>query len=385
MATTFQFTDQELKNITTMTRQFIEKNDSSKSIKENMVAYLTEAVPGMTTTMCEETVDSLVKGITSFTDAYREFCDNDEMPLYDRCMDIIKDRPAQEQAACIINFIAMLKTMDASVLTEVLGDTQADLMSKFEEFCGSGVSEDISEEQIEELRNQLRDAISNNAVCLAGEEQMKDLLAALSADRDMVKTLIEKQVNEFDYKCYAALAAYISYKQGTLASFPEDVNPEVLGASIAAGIERAKVIAGVKSGIISWDQAFKLLKYIGGALLLALFIWVNYNLVMLGFGIATVFFTALLQSAVLGIISGFVIGGYSMYKVITWFYDKVEEPILDGLGDVYDRVIAFFRSQTPVLVEKIVSFWAYLKEKASQLLSGIKSSEIPLQHVIVEG
>lgn len=385
MATTFQFTDQELKNITTMAGQFIEKNDSSKSIKENMMLFLTEAVPGMTAIMCEETVDSLVKGITSFTDAYRDFCDNDEMPLYDRCMDIIKDRPAQEQAACIINFIAMLKTMDASVLTEVLGDTQADLMSKFEEFCGSGVAEDISEEQIEELHNQLRDAIGNNAVCLAGEEQMKNLLAALDTDRDMVKTLVEKQVSEFDFKCYAALAAYISYKQENLASIPEDVDPEVLGASIAAGVERAKVIAGVKSGIISWDQAFKLLKYIGGALLLALFVWLNYNLITLGLGIATVFFTVLLQSTVLGIISGLIIGGYSMYKVITWFYDKVEEPILDGLGDIYDRVIAFFRSQTPVLVEKIVSFWAYLKEKTSQLLNDIKSSMNPLQSVVVEG
>lgn len=385
MATTFQFTDQELKSLATMAGQLIEKNDSSKSTKENLVVSLSEAMPGMTSVMCEETVNSLVKGITTFTDAYREFCDNDEMPLYDRCIDIIKDRPAQEQAACIMNFIAMLKTMDSVVLTEVLGDTKADLISKFEEFCGSTVSEDITEDQLEELRGQLRDAISNNAVCLAGEEQMKNLLAALDSDRDLVKTLIEKQLSEFDYKCNVALAAFISHKQGNLASLPDDVDPEMLGASIAAGMERAKVIAGVKAGVISWDQAFKMLKYIGGALLLALFVWVNANLLLLGIGIASVFFAALLQSSVLGIVSGLVIGGYAMYEVVTWFYEKVEEPILDGLGEIYDRIIGFFRNQTPALVEKIVSFWAYLKEKASQLFTNIRGTVTPLETVTVNG
>ena len=74
-----------------------------------------------------------------------------------------------------------------------------------------------------------------------------------------------------------------------------------------------------------------------------------------------------------------------MYEVVTWFYEKVEEPILDGLGEIYDRIIGFFRNQTPALVEKIVSFWAYLKEKASQLFTNIRGTVTPLETVTVNG
>jgi len=385
MTTTFQFTEKELQMLTEKANLFIQNADTTQSVKENLTAILRQEMPGMTAEMTDETVDSLLKGITTFTDAYREFCQNDEMNLYDRCIDRIKNLTPQEQAACIMNFVAMLKTMDAAVLNQVLGDAGTDLLQKFEEFRGAPVAEDITEEQLEQLREQLRDAIENNAVCLAGEEQMKNLLDSLTTDTELVRTLVGKQLSEFDFKCYVALAAYVACKQGLLETVPEDIDPEILGASVAAGVERARVMADAQAGLISWDRALKLLKYIGGALLFAFFIWIDFHLSVLAVGATALFFTLLLDSSVLGIIAGLVIGGFATYKAIEWFYHTLEEPIINGLGEAYDRVIDFFCTKTPELIEKMVSFWAFLKDEASKLFGKMFSHENQVEPVLIAG
>ncbi len=373
MNANFNFTAEEMNIITSLTQELVQNTDATKSTKDNLVAMLQERVPSCTEGTAANIVAELLKGATDFTDRFEELCkgQDTENNLYERCLEMIKDRTPQEQAACILNFVALLKTLDTTVLGSLLEDANTDVLARFETFksLNPQVAEDISDEQLAELRECLRDAIDNSSICIAGDEQMKELLHTLDTDPELAKTLVEKGLQDLDYKAYAALAAYIAYRKGQLPSMPDELNAELLGASVAAGVERSKIITGAQKGWISWDKAFSLLKLLGGALLMVLFAWVGAHIFLFGVGLTCALIASLVGSATIGIVAGILIGGYSMYKALDWLYEEVAEPIMKGLGEAYDKVIDFF-SQNDFICrvrESLQRFWDYVTEKATSL------------------
>lgn len=373
MNANFNFTAEEMNIITSLTQELVQNTDATKSTKDNLVAMLQERVPSCTEGTAANIVAELLKGATDFTDRFEELCkgQDTENNLYERCLEMIKDRTPQEQAACILNFVALLKTLDTTVLGSLLEDANADVLARFETFksLNPQVAEDISDEQLAELRECLRDAIDNSSICIAGDEQMKELLHTLDTDPELAKTLVEKGLHDLDYKAYAALAAYIAYRKGQLPSMPDELNAELLGASVAAGVERSKIITGAQKGWISWDKAFSLLKLLGGALLMVLFAWVGAHIFLFGVGLTCALIASLVGSATIGIVAGILIGGYSMYKALDWLYEEVAEPIMKGLGEAYDKVIDFFSQNDFIrrVRESLQRFWDYVTEKATSL------------------
>ncbi len=373
MNANFNFTAEEMNIITSLTQELVQNTDATKSTKDNLVAMLQERVPSCTEGTAANIVVELLKGATDFTDRFEELCkgQDTENNLYERCLEMIKDRTPQEQAACILNFVALLKTLDTTVLGSLLEDANADVLARFETFksLNPQVAEDISDEQLAELRECLRDAIGNSSICIAGDEQMKELLHTLDTDPELAKTLVEKGLHDLDYKAYAALAAYIAYRKGQLPSMPDELNAELLGASVAAGVERSKIITGAQKGWISWDKAFSLLKLLGGALLMVLFAWVGAHIFLFGVGLTCALIASLVGSATIGIVAGILIGGYSMYKALDWLYEEVAEPIMKGLGEAYDKVIDFFSQNDFIrrVRESLQCFWDYVTEKATSL------------------
>lgn len=373
MNANFNFTAEEMNIITSLTQELVQNTDATKSTKDNLVAMLQERVPSCTEGTAANIVAELLKGATDFTDRFEELCkgQDTENNLYERCLEMIKDRTPQEQAACILNFVALLKTLDTTVLGSLLEDANADVLARFETFksLNPQVAEDISDEQLAELRECLRDAIDNSSICIAGDEQMKELLHTLDTDPELAKTLVEKGLQDLDYKAYAALAAYIAYRKGQLPSMPDELNAELLGASVAAGVERSKIITGAQKGWISWDKAFSLLKLLGGALLMVLFAWVGVHIFLFGVGLTCALIASLVGSATIGIVAGILIGGYSMYKALDWLYEEVAEPIMKGLGEAYDKVIDFFSQNDFIrrVRESLQRFWDYVTEKATSL------------------
>lgn len=373
MNTNFNFTAEEMKVITSLTEELVKNADMTKSVRDNLTTMLRERVPALSADMASGVAGELLKGVTDFTARFEELCKGEgaENSLYERCMEQIKDRTPQEQAACILNFIAVMKTLDTTVLGDMLGDVGADVRARFETFksLNPQVADTLTDEQLEALKEQLRDTIDNSSICMAGDEQMKELLRTLDVDAEPAKTLAEKGLKELDYKAYAALAAYIAYKKGLLPSMPEELDAELLGAGVAAGVERSKIITKARKGWITWEKAFELLKKLGGALLWVLFAWVALHLFLFGVTLACTITTVLVNSATIGIMAGILIGGYGMYKVVSWFYDEVSKPIMEGLGEAYDRVIAFFSRNDFVdrVRESLQRFWTFLSEKAASL------------------
>ena len=123
MNANFNFTAEEMNIITSLTQELVQNTDATKSTKDNLVAMLQERVPSCTEGTAANIVAELLKGATDFTDRFEELCkgQDTENNLYERCLEMIKDRTPQEQAACILNFVALLKTLDTTVLGQLAG------------------------------------------------------------------------------------------------------------------------------------------------------------------------------------------------------------------------------------------------------------------------
>lgn len=381
MTPKFNFTDEEMEAITSYTAKTVKNIDSSKSVKKNVVETLKGNIPGITDEIASTLAAQLIKGVTDFSSNYTELCkqENPSQFIYDRCMEHIKYRTLHEQAVCILNFIAVLKTLDATVLGDMLADANSDILTKFDEFKSGNpqVADDITEEDITQLKQQLHDSLDNNSVCMAGDKQIEEIVDTLDPDPELSKALLDKKIKDIDYKVYAALAAYITYKNGAIPSLPKDVDPELLGASVAAGVERGKVIDEAKRGLISWNTAYKLIKFIGGALLLFLFVWVDYHIFVAGVAATIGLLSGMMGVTTLSLIAGLVIGTFAMYKVLTWFFEKVECPIMQSVGDAYEKVIDYFSK--PELIkhvkESFKSFWTYITSNITLLFKSITGKD----------
>lgn len=286
-------------------------------------------------------------------------------------MEHIQGHTNEEQAICLLNTIALLKTMDASVIEESLNNDCVDFHQKFDEFRNMGLSDTVSEVELDDLKYLLREAIENNTLCVAGIISTKEVLSSLETDSDISMSLMEKIISDYDYTCYVAVASYLAYKNGEIQIGQEDIDPELLAESIAAGMERARVAVAVESGSITWDEAISKIKRIGHVLLKLVFYWIDANLAYLILFGSIALFASIIVPTGLGLIVGLAIGGVAVYKGLSWFTNTIQKPIHVVLGKAYDRLAAYFKVTIPVMVERIEEFWNYLMEKASILFKKV--------------
>ncbi|MBR5335383.1 MAG: hypothetical protein IKV23_03830 [Bacteroidaceae bacterium] len=381
-----------MKSINFSSEEFVKVNESAlrmmenishdKSTLGNMVAQLLIQVPSLSVDEATDTCRKLVAGVTRFGEVYdelREQSATEEMTteiVYDRCVASIADKIPNEQAAALINFISFVKFVDASNLGRTIC---GDASNSFEHLLSEQncIDGDITPEILDELKAKLKDAIENSTIAITNEESLRAIVGAATDSASLTEQLAEKHLSDFDFKCYAALVAYIACVKGEIEGCDKNVQPEILGASVAAGVEREKVMEGVKSGEISQSKAVLYLKWIGGALLYGLFAWVAYHLVLTLFSLTALVTIAMLGDSFAAVSAGMLLGGFTAFKGVKWFFDSVATPIVEGAGEILDGIVDSFRGNKVVeavknsfksFVEMIKNFWSRL--------TGTSSSEV---------
>lgn len=342
---TIDFTSQEFQAINASAAKMMDSIDPNKSTLSNMVAQLLIQFPSLSVDAATAACRKLTTGVCNFSEVYKMLQDQDASvdtmvdTVYNKCIAAIADKTAQEQAAILTNFIAYAKYVDAANLGLALSDESA--TKTFEQLLAENqcVNGEITDEVLDQLKAQLKDAIKSSSIVLTQEESLRALISAAEGGASLTEELAKKNLSDVDFKAYAALAAYVACLKGEVSGCDENVEPEVLGASVAAGVERMKVMADAKAGRISWEKALKYLKWIGGALLYGLFAWVTYNLLLLLFGGTAIITLALLGTSFAACAAGFILGAYVAFKGTNWFVDSVAKPIIDGAGEAYDKVI----------------------------------------------
>ena len=359
-----QIGKEEMTIVTGIANDILKSLDSTKSVRENMLDSYMARLAGSTLEDAQLDVEKLTKGVVTFTKTYEKFREDGEISLKDELNAALEGKTLDEKYICLLNMIAVLKSLDNGVITEMLGNANVDLAEKLEEIKNETVSVqgEVTDEKISELIAMVEDATKCSAVGAMGGENLSKLIKEMPAETDDAVKFVETELGDIDYKCYAALAAYVAYKEGKLTSIPEGVDAEIIATGVAAGIEREKVIEKASAGIISWEFAFKLIEFIGGAVLYALMAYVIFKVALLVLAGTAVLSMILFSGELIALAMGLIFGGYFAYKTTEWLADNGVE-LISSIGDGYDRVVAYVKEKIyPAVVKNIESFITFIKE-----------------------
>lgn len=320
--------------------------NNNRSREESLNAFYRLKLDNVSSEDANAVISSLKKGIITFNSNLSDILNADNFDYKERMTTILKDSNLtnEQKYEALANILAQLKVLSI----ENYNPEESTFINNFEHFKESIVvlspEEETSDEQLNQVISDIVTAMENNTLCLAKPETIKEIFNEPGASAANATNLVLNSEDDINTKVQAALVTYILYKKGELPSFntSEDVEctPEQIGASIAAGIEEAKVISDLAHGRITESKAYQIFKAISGAILftaiiLALVV-IGALLVSYGFlQIAAVVSSATL-TVLLGMAFGFlvvapivVLAGKGCIKLISW------------LGDALDSVINF--------------------------------------------
>lgn len=383
-----KFNSSEFKAVNASAARMMESINPEKSTLGNMVAQMLIQMPEMSPEDATNVCRQLIEGVTNFTRALDDLKAKDASTeettesVYAQCVNMLAGKTEKEQAAILINFISFVKYIDAANLGgAVLGEetkTMEQLLSE-----NKSVEGEITPEVLDGLKAQLEEAIANSTIVLTQETELRELISCANGDSTLMEELAKKHMDAVDFKSYAALAAYIACLKGEIEGCDANVQPEILGASVAAGVERERVMDEAKKGIISLEKAVKYLKWIGGALLVGLFAWVTFKLTMLLFSGTALLTIAILGTSFAGVAAGLILGGFVGFKGSSWFVDSVVKPIVNGAGEVYDQIINTLKSG--VILETIKKAYASVVSFFKKIWGAITSPIITGTQTTVVG
>ena len=385
---TIKFNSSEFKAVNASASRMMDNINPEKSTLSNMVAQLLIQMPEMTPEDATNVCRQLVEGVTNFNRALDDIKTKDASSeetnesVYTQCVNMLAGKTEKEQVAILINFISFVKYIDAANIgATVLGEeakTMEQLLSE-----NKSVEGEITPEILDGLKEQLKEAIANSTIALTQETELRELISCANGDFSLTEEFAKKHMDSVDFKSYAALAAYIACLKGEIEGCDSNVQPEILGASVAAGVERERVMEEAKKGIISWENAVKYLKWIGGALLVGLFAWVTFKLTMLLFSGTALLTVAILGTSFAGVAAGLILGGFVGFKGSSWFVDSVVKPIINGAGEVYDQIINTLKNGA--ILETVKKAYANMVSFFKKIWGAITSPTIAGTRTIVTG
>jgi hypothetical protein len=366
MDATFKFTKDEVLAVKQVLEQIGESENSAIPVREIMVDFFLKHFPSNSRTDAEIIVDKIIKGTSTFTQYYDELKNEDEVKLIEKFNEAMKDLSLEDKYNCMLNFLVALKAVDSKLIADYVTEEQLDHLEKFEgikEQVYSIASEDVTQETFDELIELAKEAIENSAVGIAGNPDIIELIKELPVNEEAAQKFALKNWDDAEFKNYSALAAYVAYLNGEIPSIPAETDPEIIAIGVAAGIERDKIINQARTGIITWEKAFKVLKIISGILLTCLIAWIALQVFL---GILTVSIglgAAIFGNIVIAALVGSVLGGFIAYKAASYILDNGVD-LLSDIGDGYDKVTEYIRETIfPKIVDSISAITRFINEK----------------------
>ena len=369
---TINFSNEDIDKILKIEAKNRKAIDNSLSVSQNMVNILKSEFEEIDSELAGNIAKELMDGVVSFNDAYDNLCNNDDYKLIDKVKDTLSELPLEERAKAIINYIAIIKCLDAEIVGANLKEETVDFLEQFESIRsenGLDISEDLTEEKLNELESILEEALNNSCICLTGDAQVQTLLKGMAVDDTNVEEYLKNVNEQIDFKAYAALAAYIAIKKGYILTEQSDIPLDILGASVSAGVEKANIISKAVSGLISWETAITMLKFIGSALLLSFMVLIAINIGTMLITGGILISTSLLGSVTAGIITGSVIGIYLAIKVANYIVNEIPESVTKSIVEGLELIS---EAMSPIV------------DKAKQSLIKFKNKTIDIYHAIMQ-
>lgn len=379
MKVDFKVSEKEAAYINDLLEIIAKEEDSELSAKENMIAFYLNRFPNASKDDVEKDVDKIVNGVARFTKNLEEARAGDEEWILDKIHEATKDLTNEQKYECMINLLLALKAVDSSILFDKVSEEGFDEEKRFEDLKNSTIKPqegEISEEQIKELEELIKEAAQSSGISIAGNSEIADLIKGLPEKKDAAEEFAKSNWSDADFKSYASLATYIAYMEGAIPSIPAGTDPEVIAMGVTAGIERDKIIKQATLGEITWEVATKAIKVIGFVAIVGLLTWISIHLFVSLVLLGGALFEALLGGSLIGFLVGMAVGGYVAVKG-TELLVNAGTAAVEEVGKAYEKVTNYIKDTIiPGFKEYTNALWEFIDEKILEGILKIKITKV---------
>ena len=337
----------EIQTVENLHKEYLRMEDSSKSLKDNLVSFYLSQHPGMLIDNARTVVEGLVKGVTTFNetlnDALRQDIETGKVNYLERFLREGEDMSLDEKYGICANFLILLHVLEKTNLD----DSEMNFKESLESLEKQNFvpKEGVTENELEELLDQIDSMLQNSTFCLTSLRAAKQLFDGIN-NAEYSIALVQNQEEDMKLKLITAMMTWIAVEKGEIESLSEAmVTPESIAVGVSAGIEEQKVLYDYAQGDTDEINAIRMLKIIGGVALAVSFVLMTSfaiayvvptvleaSLAFFGEGLlATIVSTLITLSSVVGVVA-------LAMKIGTAVFERAEETF-DAIVDCFQNTI----------------------------------------------
>ncbi len=333
-----KFTAEELTLITNRYNEIHSAADEANSLKENLVSYYMSTDPTLTKDDAERDVSGLMSGVENLTSKFHAAMAEGFDPKT-HINSMVEGMNLQQRYDFLINALSIATTLNVQTMGGV-SDIENSLTESIEKLKEE--NQEISVEVCDTLQESLSELLLSSPLMLTNADHISEMMNAAKSETATVVDFTSSQYDDFRHKNEMALATWIEHRNGSLTTLPENIMPEALGVSIAAGVEEARIMEEVASGSKGLDWAIKCLKVLGA---IALICFLGY-IAFIGLAlVAGLFFEA--GIIVMGTSAIAIFAASVLAFLACWGYSdvviKAATKIVEWSADAYDWITTKFK------------------------------------------
>lgn len=332
---------EEILKVQELVAKFKESSNAGISLEENLVTFYLAQRPGTFPEEARTVTNGLKSGIISFNSNLKKALENEGFDYEAELKNITSEMPVNEKYELYINFLAALQTL----CVENLSPEQMSQLEDFQTIRERLVVKDeaITEDMLSDVEGKIRQLLENNNLCLGSIERLKGLMEGLPEGTGAIERIVTDSGQDMREKMIASMATYIAYRNEELESFRgQDLSPEAIAISVAAGVEEMRVMDDLNSGRTTVDKAIKILKIIGGIALFSLLAYVAFNCIVAVGSLSMMMFMVAFGSTVAATIGALLVSLFVVWSLTGSAID-VGKKVMDWSSRLFDVVVTTWR------------------------------------------
>jgi len=335
-----------------LVESFHNNEDTNQTFNERLVSFYLQNCPNMTRDDALGIIEAMRNSIELFTNNLSQAFDQGIDSLSTQLDSIGENLPIEKKYELLLNLLALLNTIDAQNFDV---DNLSD-MKDIDTFRNEllGVKGCVTEEDVEEIKGEIIQAISESSFSVITTINANELLKDVKEGCDLSVYTKKDTIHEI---LITSSATYIAMTNGWLESEEyENATPEAVAVGVAAGFEELKVFSRLENGDIDDESAWETIKIIGAVVGITLLLVATGAALALTTTATFVGFLALfgdsLLVSIVGGVAAMAVGiqlATAVVNAAEWVFEKGSE--------LLDRIVDTIRTKTlPSIKKRIVSF-----------------------------
>lgn len=331
MGNDLNLTVQEINDINSEVVSII--GSEAGSTGERLELWLKNELPDLS----DEQIKELIQQFISISATFKQKVDSFESPeeAQEELRTTIKTSVAamstEETVQYLVSLRYAVRLASEEKIKQMLNDGIVSIDAIKEEISKE-IQENLSGEQIDQLIDEIIASDYSVALLTAGNEEFIDILR--SANEDNLFSISNSVYTSAEGRMVNSAVIYAMARNGKLSCIPPDVDPNVIGIYVNAGIEQSLLLGQLAAGEISEEQANTRLAVVGEIIK-----YLISGVIIVSLTIAVTAVVVPLVASVCGTgIFGFIVAFVTTCSIMDIILDTpVVETIINGV----DRVCNF--------------------------------------------